>query len=177
MKPAQPTDWKYSNVTVSHHVAKKLDDILRDYVQTYLLHHRIWLSSAPVARTHQNSWLARLCEDSILRSEQAITDAASTMIRKKMISQNHYLYAFGVLEHSWTTDDVTGSDSDEPAHVQLSEMKHCKKIAPNGMSVAEIVILSASVTIASSIPFRIVLCILMLYFHSDNKRKLATWKH
>jgi len=99
----QPTDWKFSNVTVFHYVEKKLDDTFIDYVQTYLLHYRTWLSSAPVARTHENSWLAKMCEDSILRTEQAITDAASTMIREEMILQNHYFYAFGVLEHSWTT--------------------------------------------------------------------------
>jgi len=72
------------------------------------------------------------------------------MIRKEMILQNHGFYAFGVLEeHSWTTDDVTGSDSEsaEPAHVQLSEVKHCKKIAPNGMSA----ILTAIVTAVSVI--------------------------
>jgi len=69
MKPKQPTDWKYSNVTVSHHVATRLDDIFENYVQTYLLHYRT-LSFAPVARTHQNSWLAKMCEDTILRTEQ-----------------------------------------------------------------------------------------------------------
>jgi len=103
MKPTEPTDWKYSNVTMSHHVEKKLDDIFKDCIQTYLLHYRTWLSSAPVAKTHRNSWLAKMREGPILRTEQAITDAASTLIREEMILQNHYSYTFGVLEHSWTT--------------------------------------------------------------------------
>jgi len=61
-----------------------------------------WMASSEttVTRTHSNIWLAQMREDSILRTEQAITDAASTIIREEMILQNHYFYTFGILEPS-----------------------------------------------------------------------------
>jgi len=65
MKPKPTTDWNYSNVTVSHYVEKKLDDIFKDYVKTYLLHYRTCCSSV------ENIIRDSLQEDQITKAEHA----------------------------------------------------------------------------------------------------------